>query len=79
MSQTYDTKDPEEIITFMWWLVHQNTAADMIKIHQSKFVRDLMIEEGFTNYNANVILMKASSSIKMTDSKNYKEANLHIY
>lgn len=43
------------------------------------FIRDLLIEEKFKNCNANVILMKTGSFIKMTDPENYKETNFHTY
>lgn len=50
-----------------------------MKINQSVFIQDLVIEERFTNCNANVITIKADLSIKMTNSKDYKKSNLDIY
>lgn len=43
------------------------------------FIKDLVIREGLIECNTNVISMKVSSSIKITDPKNYKETNLRIY
>lgn len=51
----------------------------IIKIHQSVFVKDLVINEGLSNCNANIILMKAGSAIKMIDTKNYGKADLRTY
>lgn len=50
-----------------------------MKIDQLAFVQDLVIKEGLTNCNANVIPIKAGLSIKMTDSEDYEEADLHTY
>lgn len=53
--------------------------ASTIKIHQSAFVKDLVIKKRLTNYNANVILMKVGSSIERTESENYEKANFYTY
>lgn len=50
-----------------------------MKIHQSAFIQDLVIEEGLTDFNANVIPMKAGSFIEMLDSEDHEEADLHTY
>ncbi len=50
-----------------------------MKIDQSAFIQDLVIKEGLTNCNANIILMKTGSSIKMSNPKDYKEAHLCTY
>ena len=75
----YDTKDLGEVKTIIRWQIERDTAASTMKIHQSEFIRDLVIEEGLTDCNANVIPMKAGSSIEMSDPENYEEANLHTY
>lgn len=56
----------------------QNTIADTIKVNQTAFIWDLVIKKALTKYNI-IILIKASSSIEMTDLKNYKKVNLHTY
>ncbi len=50
-----------------------------MKIDQSIFIQELVIKEGLTNCNANVIPMKAGSSIKMVDPEDYEEADLRTY
>lgn len=50
-----------------------------MKIYQSAFVKDLVIDEGLSNCNANVISMKAGSSIEMIDLGDYQETNFHTY
>lgn len=44
----------------------------MIKVYQLAFIGDLVIDEALTNYNINIISIKADLSIKMTDLRNYK-------
>lgn len=79
VSRKYDTKDLSEVKTIIGWQINWDTAPGAINIDQSAFVRDLVIEKKLTNHNTNIILMKARSSIKMTDPEDYKEANLYIY
>lgn len=56
LSREYDTKDDlGEVKTIIGLQVNRDTAAGTMKIHQSTFVTDLVIEEGLTNCNANVI------------------------
>lgn len=50
-----------------------------MKIDQLIFIRDLVIKKDLTDYNSNIILMKAGSAIKMTKPEDYKEVDLHIY
>lgn len=50
-----------------------------MKIDQSAFIRDLVIDKGLTNCNANVILMKAGSVIEMLDPEDYNKIDLHKY
>lgn len=63
LAREYDTKDLGEVKTIIGWQIHRDPAAGTMKIDQSAFTRDLVIEEGLTDCNANVIPMKASSSI----------------
>lgn len=48
----------------------------IIKIDQLVFIKDLVIKNGFTNYKANIILMKAKSAIKILDLKDYEDIKL---
>ena len=79
LAREYDTKDLGEIKTIIGWQIERDTAASTMKIHQSAFIRDLVIEKGLIDCNANVIPMKADSSIKMSDPEDYEEANVHTY
>lgn len=47
-----------------------------MKINQSAFIRDFVIEKGFKKCNVNVIPIKAGFEINMRESENYKETNL---
>lgn len=53
--------------------------AGTIKINQSAFIQDLVLEKRLTNCNADVIPMKAGLSIKMSDLEDYKEGDLYTY
>ncbi len=79
LAKEYDTKDLGEVKTIIAWQIHRDFVAGTMKIDQSVFIRDLVIEEGLTNCNANVIPMKAGSSIEMADAENYEEADLRTY
>ena len=61
------------------WQITRDAATHTMKIDQSAFIRDLVIEEGLTECNANVIPMKAGSAIEMLDPDDYDETDLHGY
>lgn len=67
LSKEYDTKDLREVKTIIGWQIDRDIASGTMKISQSAFIRDLVIEEGLTECNANVIPMKAGSAIEMTE------------
>ena len=79
LAKEYDTKDLREVKTTIRWQIERDTAASTMKIHQSAFIRDLVIKEGLTDYNANVISIKAGLSIEILDPEDYEEADLHTY
>ena len=79
LAREYDTKDLGEVETIIGWQIHRDPAAGTMKIDQSAFVRDLVLEEGLTDCNANVIPMKAGSAIDMSDPEDYEEVDLHTY
>lgn len=72
----YDMKDLRKVKTIIPWQIDRDTAAGTIRIHRSAFIRDLVIEKELNDCNANVIQMKAGSSIKMTDAEDYEAADL---
>lgn len=75
----YDTKNLGEVQTIIRWQINRNAMMGAIKIDQSVFIKDLVIEKRLTNYNTNVISMKVGSLIKIGDPKNYKETDLWTY
>lgn len=50
-----------------------------MKINQSVFIRDLIIKNDFTNYNALIISIKTRLLIKMLEFNDYKETKLFKY
>ena len=75
----YDVKDLGEVKTIIGWQITRDLAMGTMKIDQSAFIRDLVIEEGLTDCNAPVMLMKAGSAIEMLDSDDYEETELLEY
>ncbi len=75
----YNTKDLGEVKTIIGWQISRNNTSGTMKIDQSAFIRDLVIEEELTECNANVIPMKAGSTIEMLKPENYEEADLRMY
>lgn len=51
----------------------------IIKIDQSAFIRDLIINKKFINYDINIILIKARLTIEMLDPDNYNKTKLYKY
>lgn len=79
LAKEYDTKDLGDVKTIIGWQIKQDTTASIIKIYQSAFIRDLVIKEKLTNCNANIILMKTGSSIKMSDLEDYEKTDFYTY
>ena len=50
-----------------------------MNIDQSAFIQDWVIKENLVNCNANVVSMKAGSSIDMTRVDKYEEKDIHTY
>lgn len=76
-AKEYNIKDFGEIKIIIGWQIYPDFIVGTMKIDQSSFVRDLVIKKRLNDCNANVIPMKAGSSIK--NLKDYKEANFYIY
>ena len=79
LTNEYNMKDLREVKMITKWQVTRDMVADTIKIVQSAFIRYLVIEERLTDYNANVIPMKAGSAIEMPDPEDYNETDLQKY
>lgn len=72
-------KDLGEVKTIIDWQITREPAAHTMKIDQSALIKDLVIEEGLTNCNANVIPIKAGSAIEITNLEDYQETELREY
>lgn len=59
LAKEYEMKDLGEVKTIIGWQITRDTATGTMKLDQSAFIRDLVIEEGPTDYNAKVIPVKA--------------------
>lgn len=75
----YNTKDFGEVKTIIKWQIDRDTTVSTMKIYQSAFIWDLVIEEGLTNCNINIIPMKTSLSIEILEPEDYEEADFCIY
>lgn len=75
----YNMKDLDEVKTIIGWQVIRDMATRTIKIDQTVFIRDLIIEEELIDWNVNIIPMKASSAIKMSKSDDYDKTDIYIY
>lgn len=69
-AKKYDIKDFGKVKTIIRWQIYEDFVAKIIKINQSVFVQDLMIEKNLIDSNANVTSMKTGSSIDMSDQEN---------
>lgn len=79
LAKEYNTKDLKEIKTIIRCQNSRDIATGTLKIDQLAFIQDLVIEERLTKCNANVMPIKAGSSIEMSDLEDYEEANLRTY
>lgn len=75
----YDVKDLGEVKTIIGWQITRDLTRQTMKIDQSAFIRDLVIEEGLDDFNTNVVPMKAGSSIHMSDADAYEEEDLYTF
>lgn len=72
----YKMKDFGEVRIIISWQITRDTVACTIKIDLSAFIRDLIIKEGLTEWNTNVIPIKARSAIEIFKLNNYKKTKL---
>ena len=77
LSNEYDIKDFGKRKTIIDWQITRDPATRTMKLDQSTFIQNLVIEKNLSNYNANLVLIKANSAINMPKVKNYEEKNLH--
>lgn len=79
LAREYNMKDLSEVKTIIRWQVTRDTAARTMKIDQSAFIRDLIIEEELIECNANFIPMKTGSSIEMPEPDDYNKIDIYTY
>lgn len=58
----YKIKNLSKAKTIIGWQITRDTSLHMMKINQSAFIRNRVINEELTNYNTNVILIKSRIS-----------------
>lgn len=75
----YKLKDLGEVKTIIKWQITRDLGSNTMKINYSAFICDLFIDENFFDCNANVVSIKASFVIDMTETDAYKEEDLHTY
>ncbi len=63
----YNVNDLGELETIIGWQITRDPSTQTLKIDQSSFIRDLVIEKNLTNCNSNIIPMKAGSAIEMIE------------
>ena len=79
LGKEYNVKDLGEIETIIGWQITRNPSTQTLKIDQSSFIRDLVIEENLTNCNSNVIPMKTGSAIEMIKHDDYEDTEIKPY
>ena len=79
LGKEYNVKDLGEVKTIIGWQITRNPSTQTLKIDQSSFIRDLVIEENLTNCNSNIIPMKAGSAIEMIKHDDYEDIEIKPY
>ena len=74
-----EMQDLSKVKTIIGWQITRDAAIQMMKINQSAFIRDLVIEEGLIKCNTNVITIRAGSAIEMFDPNDYDKTDFHGY
>lgn len=72
-------KDFEKVKTIIRWQITRDPISNTMKIDQSIFIQDLVINKNLSECDANVISIKADSAIDMIGANVYKEEDFHIY
>ncbi len=71
LGNEYNVKDLGEVETIIGWQITRDPSTETLKIDQSSFILDLVIEESLTNCNSNIIFMNAGSAIEMIEHDDY--------
>ncbi len=75
----YNFKDLGEVETIIGGQITRDPSTQTLKIDQSSFIRNLIIEKNLTNCNSNIIPMKAGSAIEMIEHNNYEDTEIKPY
>lgn len=76
LTEKYNIKNLDKRKIIIRWQITRNIAVCIMKIDQSAFIKNLIIQKKLIKYNTNVIVMKARLDIEMFKLDNYKETNL---
>ena len=76
LGKKYKIKDLGEVKTIIGRQITKDSVAHTMKINQSAFIIDLIIEEGRTDCNANISPMKRGSAIEMNNLDDNKDTEL---
>lgn len=77
--EEYNMKNFEKIKTIIKWQIIREPLSNIMKIDQSIFIQDLIIDKNLSDYNANIFSIKIVFTINMTEADIYKKENLYIY
>lgn len=72
-------KNLEKVKIIIGQQITRDPMLGTIKIDQSKFIKDLVIDERLINCNITVILIKADLVINIPNVDDYEETELHKY
>ncbi len=75
----YNVKDLGEVETIIGWQITRDLSTQTLKIDQSSFICNLVIEESLRNCNSNIIPMKAGSAIEMIEHDDYEDTKIKPY
>ena len=79
LKNEYNVNDLGELETIIGWQIMRDPFTQTLKIDQSSFIRDLVIEKNLTNCNSNIIPMKAGSAIEMIEHDDYEDTEIKPY
>lgn len=76
LAKKFNIENLEEVKMIIRWQIDRDIALDTIKIYQSAFIKDFVIEKNLTNCNTNIILIKVGFVIDIGEFKDYEKTNL---
>lgn len=79
LEKEFNVKNLKEVEKIIGCQIMCNPFTQTLKINQSSFICNLVIEENLIDCNSNIIPMKASSAIKIIKHDNYKIIEIKPY